>query len=125
MKAPAFAYAKPRSLEEACALLEEHGDKARILAGGQSLVPMLNLRVSAPELLVDITGIEGLAGIAVGADKLCIGALTRHREIEQSAEIDFRSLCQWHGFAFRPPFGQPRENHLGCRGIGLGQGGDE
>lgn len=87
MKAPAFAYAKPRSLEEACALLEEHGDKARILAGGQSLVPMLNLRVSAPELLVDITGIEGLAGIAVGADKLCIGALTRHREIEQSAEI--------------------------------------
>lgn len=87
MKAPAFAYTKPRSLDEACALLDLHGDKARVLAGGQSLVPMLNLRVAAPELLVDITGIAGLAGIVVGPDVLRIGALTRHRDIEQSPEI--------------------------------------
>ncbi len=87
MKAPAFAYAKPSTIEEACAVLQEHGDKARVLAGGQSLVPMLNLRVAAPELLVDITGLEGLAGISVGTDKVRIGALTSHREIEQSAEI--------------------------------------
>ncbi len=87
MKAPAFAYARPRSLEEAFALLEEHGENARVLAGGQSLVPMLNLRLAAPGILVDITGIEGLAGISVGEGKLRIGALTRHREIEHSADI--------------------------------------
>ena len=68
-------------------MLAEHGDSARVLAGGQSLVPMLNLRVAAPELLVDITGIESLDGISVDQDKLCIGTLTRHREVEQSAEV--------------------------------------
>lgn len=87
MKAPAFAYAKPRSLAEACALLDERGEGARVLAGGQSLVPMLNLRVAAPELLVDITGIESLCGISVTAEKLSIGALTSHREVEHSAEV--------------------------------------
>jgi len=87
LKAPAFAYAKPRSLAQACALLDERGEGARVLAGGQSLVPMLNLRVAAPELLVDITGIESLRGISVGADTLSIGALTSHREVEQSGEV--------------------------------------
>ena len=87
MKAPVFAYAKPRSLEEAYALLEKHGDSARVLAGGQSLVPMLNLRLATPEILVDITGIGGMEGIAIVGDTLRIGALTRHREIELSAEI--------------------------------------
>ena len=61
MKAPPFAYAKPGSLAEALQLLERPG--ARILAGGQSLIPSLNLRLSAPELLVDITGLPGLAKI--------------------------------------------------------------
>ena len=88
MKAPAFAYAKPRSIEEACKLLQENGDKARVLAGGQSLVPMLNLRVASPELLVDITGIGGLAGISVTGATLRIGALTPHRVVEQSAEVE-------------------------------------
>ncbi len=87
MKAPAFAYAKPRSIEEACTLLATNGDKARVLAGGQSLVPMLNLRVASPELLVDITGLDGLAGIEVTGGTLRIGALTPHREVEQSPEV--------------------------------------
>ncbi len=87
MKAPAFAYAKPRTIDEACTLLRENGDKARVLAGGQSLVPMLNLRVASPELLVDITGIDGLSGIKVTGDMLRIGALTPHREVELSAEV--------------------------------------
>lgn len=87
MKAPAFAYARPRSLAEAYDLLAKHGDGARVLAGGQSLVAILNLRLAAPEILVDITGIDGLAGISVSAGKVSIGALTRHREIERSAEI--------------------------------------
>ena len=58
LKAPSFAYAKPHTLAEAFDLLERPG--ARILAGGQSLIPSLNLRLSAPQLLIDITGLAGL-----------------------------------------------------------------
>ncbi len=87
MKAPAFAYAKPRTLQEAFALLERHGSDARIIAGGQSLVAILNLRLAAPSILIDITALPGLAGVSVSGGKLVIGALTRHREIEQSAEV--------------------------------------
>ncbi len=87
MKAPEFSYIKPGSLGEVFDLLERHGDRARVLAGGQSLLASLNLRLSEPELLIDITGIPGLAGIAVSGQTLRIGALTTHRQIETSAEI--------------------------------------
>jgi len=87
VKAPAFAYAKPTSLEHALALLERHGDGAKLLAGGQSLIPTLNMRLSAPELLVDITGVSGLAGIKITGTVVRIGALTTHAEIECSPEI--------------------------------------
>lgn len=87
MKAAALAYAKPRALEEAFDLLERHGPDARVLAGGQSLVPMLNLRVASPAILVDITGLHGLDGIAVSGGKLHIGALARHRAIELSPVV--------------------------------------
>lgn len=85
MKAPPFAYAKPRSLEEAFDLLERPGTK--ILAGGQSLIPSLNMRLSSPELLVDIGAISPLAGIQVSSPTLRVGALTTHAQIERSAEI--------------------------------------
>jgi carbon-monoxide dehydrogenase medium subunit len=85
LKAPSFAYAKPRTLAEAFDLLERPG--ARVLAGGQSLIPSLNLRLSAPELLVDITGLAELRGIALEQDVVRIGALTTHADIERSAEI--------------------------------------
>ena len=85
MKAPSFAYAKPRTLAEAFDLLERPG--ARVLAGGQSLIASLNLRLSAPELLVDITGLAELRGIALEQDVVRIGALTTHADIERSAEI--------------------------------------
>jgi carbon-monoxide dehydrogenase medium subunit len=85
LKAPSFAYAKPRTLAEAFDLLERPG--ARILAGGQSLIPSLNLRLSAPELLVDITGLAELRGIALEQDVVRIGALTTHADIERSAQI--------------------------------------
>ena len=62
MKAPRFAYARPASVAEALSLLQKHGDDARVLAGGQSLVPMMNFRVAAPKVLVDINRIESLAG---------------------------------------------------------------
>ena len=85
MKAPSFAYAKPRTLAEAFELLERPG--AKILAGGQSLIPSLNMRLSAPELLVDITGLAGLKGISLEQGVVRIGALTTHTHIERSAEI--------------------------------------
>src|SRR5579864_2184894 len=87
MKAPQFAYARPASVAEAIALLAEHEDRARVLAGGQSLVPMLNFRVAAPQVLVDINRIPGLSGIEVANDHVRISALTRHTEIEHSVDI--------------------------------------
>src|SRR5438552_9909205 len=87
MKAPRFAYGRPASTAEALALLEDHGDDARVLAGGQSLVPMLNFRLAAPKVLVDINRIEALSGIKVAKNHLRIGALVRHAELERSADI--------------------------------------
>lgn len=85
MKAPGFAYAKPASLAEAFALLEK--PDAKVLAGGQSLIPSLNMRLSSPELLVDITGLKELSEIRVLKDAVSVGALVTHARLEQSAEI--------------------------------------
>ena len=84
MKAPSFAYAKPASLAEAFSLLERPG--AKILAGGQSLIPALNMRLAQPELLVDIGGLP-LKEISLEQGVLRIGALVTHSEIEKSEEI--------------------------------------
>ncbi len=86
MKPAPFAYKRARALEEAVAALGEHAD-ARLLAGGQSLIATLNMRLSAPSLLIDINGIGGLDGIALKAGKLEIGALTRHVQAERSDTI--------------------------------------
>lgn len=85
MKAPAFAYAKPRSLAEALELIERPGAKA--LAGGQSLIPSLNMRLSSPELLVDINALNELKGISLERGVVRIGALATHAEIERSKVI--------------------------------------
>jgi len=85
LKAPSFAYAKPRSLAEAFDLLERPG--AKVLAGGQSLIPSLNLRLSSPELLVDITGLSDLRNIALGNGAVRIGALCTHAQVERSEEV--------------------------------------
>jgi carbon-monoxide dehydrogenase medium subunit len=82
VKAASFAYAKPRALAEALELLARPG--AKILAGGQSLIPSLNMRLSTPELLVDITGLKELRGIKLDKDTVRIGALTTHADIESS-----------------------------------------
>lgn len=87
MKAPSFAYARARSLAEVFDLLARHGDGAKLLAGGQSLVAMLNMRLSAPRLLIDITRLTELSGIQVRDGLVRIGALTTHAEIERSPEI--------------------------------------
>lgn len=87
MKAPAFAYVKPVSLDETFELLERHGDDAKILAGGQSLMPALNMRLAAPRVLIDINGLRELSGIRIAGDTLVIGALTRHCAVERSPEV--------------------------------------
>ena len=86
MKAPSFAYAKAKSLAEAFDLIERPGTK--ILAGGQSLIPSLNLRLASPELLVDITGLKDLRGIDRRPAGLRIGALVTHAELQRSDEVD-------------------------------------
>jgi len=85
LKAPSFAYAKPRSLAEAFDLLERPG--AKILAGGQSLIPSLNLRLSSPELLVDITALKGLSEVEVKDGTVRVGALCTHAALERSEEV--------------------------------------
>ena len=87
MKPAPFAYAKARTLKEAVALLGKHRGDARLLAGGQSLIASLNMRLSAPDLLVDINGIKGLDGIAKKGKFVEIGALARHTQVERSKVI--------------------------------------
>nr|WP_255574788.1 xanthine dehydrogenase family protein subunit M [Caldovatus aquaticus] len=82
---------RARSLAEAFDALDRHGEEARLLAGGQSLIPALNLRLATPAVLVDINGLAGLAGIALQGGVVRIGALTRHAALEAS-EIVARHL---------------------------------
>ena len=86
MKAPPFAYQRAESLSAACALLDTHGGNARILAGGQSLVPMMAFRLARPKHLIDINGVAEFARIAVGGSKLIIGPTARHAAFEQPVE---------------------------------------
>jgi len=84
MKPSAFEYHNPQSVQEAVGLLDRYGDEAKIIAGGQSLVPMMNFRLARPEILIDINGIKELEYIKTEGDELVIGALTRERDIEKS-----------------------------------------
>ena len=84
MKAAAFDYVKPKALSDALSLLEQGGDDARLIAGGQTLLATLNMRLSEPSILIDITDVADLKGISVVGDKLRIGALVTHTEIEDS-----------------------------------------
>jgi len=86
MKPPPFEYHAPASLDEALALLAQHGDEAKALAGGQSLIPVLNFRLARPSVLVDLNRIGELAGIEANGT-LRIGAMTRQRAAERSAEV--------------------------------------
>ena len=87
MKAPAFDYVKPKNLDEAFGLLKQYGSGAQILAGGQSLMAILNLGLAMPEVLIDITGIEGLKGISVTEHYVRVGALVTHAKLQASPDI--------------------------------------
>ncbi len=87
MKASAFSYARATSVGNAIELLVAHGERAKVLSGGQSLMPAMNLRLVAPELIVDIGDLTELRGIAVRGETITIGALTRHADLLKSREI--------------------------------------
>ncbi len=84
MYTSAFEYAAPKSLDEALSLLADNGADARVLAGGQSLIPMMKLRLAAPAFLVDINGIPGLDFIERSNGHLRVGALARHNDVVES-----------------------------------------
>ena len=87
MKPAKFDYHAPTTREEALALLAQYGADARPLAGGQSLMPMLNLRLARPAVVVDLNRVAGMDGIAGDAVAMSIGAMTRQRQLERSAAV--------------------------------------
>ena len=79
-----FDYLAPATLEEALAALAEHGDDAKIIAGGQSLLPVLRMRLNAPEVVIDLGKIEALRGVRDDGDAIVIGAMTTHHDVLKS-----------------------------------------
>jgi len=111
-----FEYFAPTSVQEAVQLLQQHGDDAKVLAGGHSLIPLLKLRLASPPVLVDISKIQELKGITRQNGTVTIGALTTHTQIEESAEL--KQL-----FPIMPEaatvIGDPMVRHLGTFGGSL------
>lgn len=91
MKPAPFEYFRPRSLDEALALLAEHGGDAKPLAGGQSLIPAMNFRLATPSVLVDLNGLRELSYITDSPSEVRIGGMTRQRMIERSALVSERA----------------------------------
>ena len=82
-----FEYLCPETLEDAIELLSRYGQEARVLAGGQSLIPLMKLRLASPKYLIHLGGIQGLSTIEEQNGMICLGALTRHAEIEESSLV--------------------------------------
>ncbi len=87
MRPRSFEYLRPSSVEEAIGFLKDHGEGAKLLAGGQSLIPLMKLRLASPQVLIDIGRIPGLSFIREEGDVLRIGAMTRHRDLEQTSLV--------------------------------------
>ena len=106
MKPAAFDYIAPATVTDALAALDELGDRAKIIAGGQSLVPMMNFRLAQPEALIDINGLSELSYIREEDGALALGALTRLREAELSPLVRDRCplLAIRRPILFRPNY---------------------
>ena len=114
-----FEYVRATSAGHALDLLAEHGDEAKVLAGGHSLLPMMKLRLAVPSVLVDIGSLDELAGIAVDGDELVIGATTRHADVAASDLVRTEApLLAWSAAQVGDP--QIRHRQVGGR-IGVGQ----
>ena len=90
MKPPPFEYAAPRKTDEAVALLAQHGDRAKVLAGGQSLLPLLNFRLARPEVLIDVNRVAELAYVRPLESGVALGALTRQDALERADVVRSR-----------------------------------
>jgi carbon-monoxide dehydrogenase medium subunit len=112
----AFDYRAPTSLDEVLDLLGQHGDDAKVMAGGQSLIPLLKLRLAAPSLVLDLGRIPSLAGVSRNPGMLRIGARTRHVDIERDASL--RDVCPLLTEA-APQISDPLVRNLGTVGGSL------
>ena len=111
-----FDYVQAESAAHAIALLAEHGDDAKLLAGGHSLLPMMKLRLAAPEVLIDIARVPELAGITRDGDELVIGAATRHADLAGSALVRAQAPLLAHAASL---VGDPQIRHRGTIGGSL------
>ncbi len=116
MYPPRFDYAAPESLDAALSLLGEHGDEAKVLAGGQSLIPLLKLRFAAPGILVDINRIPGLNAVETADGQLRVGAMARHSELAGSQLLKERMPAM---AAAAPLIADPIVRNLGTIGGSL------
>jgi 2-furoyl-CoA dehydrogenase FAD binding subunit len=92
MKPAPFDYARPDTLEEVTEILQKYGDEARIIAGGQSLMPMMNMRLVRPEVVVDIAGVNEFQGVSAGNRSVEVGALVTQAELEEWPELNEKLL---------------------------------
>jgi len=111
-----FEYVAADSAAHAIELLAEHGDDAKVLAGGHSLLPMMKLRLAAPAVLIDIARAPGLAGIRVDGDELVIGATTRHADLASSELVRAEVPLLAHAASL---VGDPQIRHRGTIGGSL------
>ena len=111
-----FDYVKASSADEAISLIGEHGDEAKLLAGGHSLIPMLKLRLAVPSVLVDIAGVRDLSHVEDRGDHIAIGALAKHRSIETSDLLIAQCPMLAH---VASKVGDPQVRHRGTIGGSL------
>jgi len=114
-----FDYVRASSAEEAVSLLHEHGDEAKLLAGGHSLLPLMKLRLATPSVLIDVGRLKDLSYVRATGDSVSIGALTRHRDVETSdvLEREVPILAHVAGLV-----GDPQVRHRGTIGGSLAHG---
>jgi carbon-monoxide dehydrogenase medium subunit len=108
-----FEYVRAGSVDEAIAALTEHGDDAKVIAGGHSLLPLMKLRLAMPAVLVDISRIPGLSYVRVDGDEVAIGAATRHSELERSDVVHEQVPLLAHAAS---QVGDPQVRHRGTLG---------
>ena len=111
-----FDYVKASSADEAISLISEHGDEAKLLAGGHSLIPMMKLRLAVPSVLVDIAGVRDLSHVEDRGDHIAIGALAKHRSIETSDLLIAQCPMLAH---VASKVGDPQVRHRGTIGGSL------
>jgi carbon-monoxide dehydrogenase medium subunit len=115
----AFAYRRAESLGDAIRLLEQHGEGAKLLAGGHSLIPLLKLRLATPEILVDVGRLRELCYVRRAGDEIAIGALTRHRDVQTSELLRQEAPLLAH---VAGQVGDPQVRHRGTLGGSLAHG---